>query len=188
MNLENKRILKDRIGEENINTQGLKMWIKEYRKAIDIDVEFEDGFISYNKEYKTFKNGKIENKNYLKEKRIGEEKINNRGNKMTIIDYEGSGNVTIKFDNGHIMKCTYGDFVRGKPRSPYDKDIDWENYIGEVSYNNVGEKMVIIDFRIKCDMTVRFEDGYEIKTTYQKFKSGKIKNPYSKRVYRCWKL
>ena len=37
----------NRTGEENINNQGLKMWIIEYRKTNDIDVEFEDGFILF---------------------------------------------------------------------------------------------------------------------------------------------
>ena len=31
----------DRTGEVSYNTQGLKMWIKEYRLYKDIDIEFE---------------------------------------------------------------------------------------------------------------------------------------------------
>lgn len=50
-----------RTGEKNINYQGLKMWICDYRKCTDIDVEFEDGYISKNRAYQEFKNGKIKN-------------------------------------------------------------------------------------------------------------------------------
>ena len=42
---------KDRTGEENINKQGLKMKIIKYRSRRDIDVEFDDGTIFYNKNY-----------------------------------------------------------------------------------------------------------------------------------------
>ena len=38
----------DRTGEINYNNQGEKMTIIAYRKAIDIDIQFEDGSIAYN--------------------------------------------------------------------------------------------------------------------------------------------
>ena len=47
----------NRIGETNINCQGLKMTIISYRGTHDIDVQFEDGYVSYNKDYRYFKNG-----------------------------------------------------------------------------------------------------------------------------------
>lgn len=47
----------NRIGETNINCQGLKMTIISYRGAHDIDVQFEDGYVSHNKDYRYFKNG-----------------------------------------------------------------------------------------------------------------------------------
>ena len=49
----------DRTGEISYNNQGEKMTIIAYRKAIDIDIQFEDGIIIYNKSYANFKNGKI---------------------------------------------------------------------------------------------------------------------------------
>ena len=56
----------DRIGEEKINNQGLKMVIIAYRSIHDIDVKFEDGYVSRNKEYKIFKKGGIMNRHYPK--------------------------------------------------------------------------------------------------------------------------
>ena len=50
---------KDKIGEININRQGEKMTIIAYRGYEDIDVQFEDNIISYNKSYGSFKNGRI---------------------------------------------------------------------------------------------------------------------------------
>ena len=50
----------DRIGEERLNNFGSKMIIKEYRKAIDIDVYFpEYNWTFEHARYDNFKNGKI---------------------------------------------------------------------------------------------------------------------------------
>lgn len=49
----------DRTNEVGINNQGLKMFIKTYRNKKDIDVQFEDGFISKHKRYSDFKEGAI---------------------------------------------------------------------------------------------------------------------------------
>lgn len=54
--------VKNRVGEVSFNTNGSKMIIINYRKAIDIDVLFEDsGYIAKNKRYSTFKTGEIKN-------------------------------------------------------------------------------------------------------------------------------
>lgn len=50
----------DRIGEENINTFGSKMIIKEYRDAMDIDVYFpEYNWTAENVQYDQFKKGNV---------------------------------------------------------------------------------------------------------------------------------
>lgn len=54
----------DRTNEENINYQGLKMKIIHYNNSKDIDVQFENGYISKNKEYKKFKDRGIKNPYY----------------------------------------------------------------------------------------------------------------------------
>lgn len=45
--------------EVKYNNQGVKMWVKEYRKHDDIDVEFEDGFVFYHASMGNFKKGTI---------------------------------------------------------------------------------------------------------------------------------
>lgn len=47
----------DRTNEVSINNQGLKMFIKTYRNKKDIDIQFEDGFVSKHKRYSDFKEG-----------------------------------------------------------------------------------------------------------------------------------
>ena len=50
----------DRTGEENINNFGSKIIIKEYRRAVDIDVYFpEYNWTAKHREYKEFKKGSI---------------------------------------------------------------------------------------------------------------------------------
>ena len=68
-------------------------------------------------------------------KRIGETKINNYGSKMEIIDYIDSKNITVKFENGYIVKGReYKDFKKGKIKSLYDKSVFGNGYIGEGKY------------------------------------------------------
>ena len=54
-----------RLGQVGVNNQGLKMTIIAYRKADDIDIQFEDGTIVENKRYDNFLKGQIANLNVL---------------------------------------------------------------------------------------------------------------------------
>ena len=49
----------DRIGEIRYNNQNERMIIIAYRNANDIDIQFEDGVIVYNRSYDKFKIGRI---------------------------------------------------------------------------------------------------------------------------------
>ena len=50
-----------RIGETSFAKSGQVMTIIAYRSAKDIDVQFEDGYVAYNKSYGCFKTGRIVN-------------------------------------------------------------------------------------------------------------------------------
>lgn len=131
----------DRTGEVKYNSQGLKMWIREYRTSRSIDVEFEDGFIAYNKSYSWFEKGLVRNRNVKiiqKNKpdftyRVGETNCNSNGIKMTIIEYIDSQNILIEFDDNYKYRkiCSYKEFKNGSPSSPYDKKIFGIGYLGE---------------------------------------------------------
>ena len=51
--------VKNRVGEIGYNNQGEKIIIIRYGGAKDIDVQFEDGIIVYNRSYSNFIKGKI---------------------------------------------------------------------------------------------------------------------------------
>ena len=125
----------DRTGEEKVMNNGLKAEIIAYRKNNDIDVKFEDGYIAYNKSYQSFKNGYIKNPNILSnlkyKYRIGETSISSEGLKMEIIEYKDSDNITIKFEDGTIVKnIQYGNFKRGNVKNPFNPSLCNVGYIG----------------------------------------------------------
>lgn len=53
----------------------------------------------------------------------------------------------------------------------------------EVGENNFGRKMVITNYKNAKDIIVKFDNGIEVKATYQQFKNREIKNPYDKTMY-----
>lgn len=52
-------MLKERIGDTNVNFQGVPMKVVEYRNSRDIDVEFPNHCIVYHKEYRKFLSGHL---------------------------------------------------------------------------------------------------------------------------------
>lgn len=111
-----------KVGEINYNNQGLKMTIIEYRRYEDIDIQFEDGTIIYNKQYGHFKRGNIKNPNYKDTQtidRTGEIGYNGQNEKMTIIKYKKYNNIDVQFEDGVIVyNKTYGAFKKGKISHP----------------------------------------------------------------------
>jgi len=57
---------KDKVGVKNISNEGLIMTIIDCRGSEDIDIEFEDGTIVYNKTFSSFNKGSIKNPNLRK--------------------------------------------------------------------------------------------------------------------------
>ena len=127
--------IKDRTNEENVNYQGLKMWIKEYRKCDDIDVIFEDNTIVKNRSYYDFKNGFIRNINYNINYYIGTENINNQGLKMKVIKYNNYSDIDVQFEDGLIIKNrNYNDFKKGSIKNLFYPQVYGVGFIGEGKY------------------------------------------------------
>lgn len=134
-----------RMGEFRLNKQGRLIEIIDYRNATDVDVLLDNGMVLYNRTYWEFKNGTIKYPECL---RIGEEKINNQGLRMKIIDYTSCRNMTILFDDGTILyNVEYGNFKNGSVTNYNHKDIfgvacrgygkhkNWENSRCTDKYN-----------------------------------------------------
>lgn len=99
----------DRIGQNKIANNGMKMTIINYRKADDMDVQFEDGAIVEHTSYGCFKKHDVANPNidmYDHTYKIGEEHLANCGIKMKIIAYRSCKDIDVEFETGLIRKHT----------------------------------------------------------------------------------
>jgi len=59
---------------------------------------------------------------------------------------------------------------------------DFSHRLGETKTNTLGNVMKIVEYNNATDIVVEFEDGYRVKSRYDDFKRGYIKNPYFKSV------
>lgn len=55
--------------------------------------------------------------------------------------------------------------------------------VGETTENIYGQKVIIIEYINARNVIAQFEDGYKVKTNYQLFNKGYIKNPNYRSVY-----
>lgn len=164
---------RDRTGEVRRANNGMLMKVIAYRSAQDIDIQFENGSIAYNKSYDNFKKGKID---YPKvDDRVGEVNRANNGMLMQIVAYRSSKDIDIRFEDG-ILVCNkaYNSFRAGKINNP----SIYSSREGEINRANNGLLMKIIAYRNTEDLDVQFEDGKIVKNrAYKSFKRGEILHP-----------
>ena len=171
----------NRIGETNIATNGMKMTIIDYKTRADMTVKFETGEIRKHVDYKSFKNGHVQNikKIMHDNSRIGETIIANNGLQATIIAYRHTKDIDIEFEDGVIVtNKAYYDFKNGYISHPTVKYIDFEHKkrIGETNMSNNYGMMTIVEYNNVNDIAVKFEDKTIRKNvTYKAFKNGSIK-------------
>jgi len=71
--------------------------------------------------------------------RIGENGINTMGSKMTIVNYMGTNNIDVQFEDGSIMNnCTYQHFKNGSIKNKNNPIIYGKGYIGVGLYKSCG--------------------------------------------------
>lgn len=163
----------DRTGEVRRANNGMLMKVIAYRSAQDMDIQFENGSIAYNKSYDNFKKGKID---YPKvNDRVGEVNRANNGMLMKIVAYRSSKDIDIRFEDGTLVcNKAYNSFRAGKISNP----SIYSSRIGEINRANNGLLMKIIAYRNTEDLDVQFEDGKIVKNrAYKSFKRGEILHP-----------
>ncbi len=169
-----------RVGETRIMKNGVEATIIAYRGARDIDIEFADKerHIRKRVKYYHFMNGKVasyaldDKVNY-----IGQRNQMKNGDWATIIEYNGTMNIRIQFDDTTEVDTQYGAFKRGLVQKNKKTHHD-KSRIGEHLKAKNGQMMTIIAYRISNDIDVQFDDGTIVEhVTYGRFKSGSIKNP-----------
>ena len=187
--IKTKRIIDNqgRLGESHLMNNGQHATIIEYRKYDDIDVEFEDGTVLFNRSYHDFKTGNMKNKKcptkrpVNKEKYIGNTNVMSNGQTATIVEYRNYRDIDVEFEDGYVAKHKLlASFVSGfviNPNLKYKKKV-LKDRTGEENIMNNGQKAVIIRYGTSADIDVKFEDGYvKYNTEYNRFKEGSIANP-----------
>ncbi|TWE06421.1 hypothetical protein FB550_102443 [Neobacillus bataviensis] len=66
--------------------------------------------------------------------RVGAVKINNYGSLMVIDEYNNSQDVWVRFPQGHLVHCTWQQFVTGSVKNVYDRSVFGVGFIGEGDY------------------------------------------------------
>ena len=188
----NYTIEKQRLNETNIASNGMQMTIIAYRNAFDIDIEFEDGQIVYNKAYKEFKNGHISYPNMkswdvrlskYKTQRLYATNTASDGRKMTVITYRNADDIDVEFDDGTIVEHTSWYSFKDGRTVQSRKELSPEERMSQTNIAVNGLTMKIIAYRQYNDIDVQFEDGCIVKHKQcGNFDKGIIKHPFPYKI------
>ena len=140
----------ERIHETRQMLCGMKGTIIAYRSASDIDVQFEDGEVRYNVEYRSFRDGSLQHPGQLPKNqaaaRVGEIKKMNNGLFAKIIAYRSWHDVDIEFDDGIIVqKQRYEKFKNGEiphPNIKYKTAMSLQEFAIHYYLRNLGFRKV----------------------------------------------
>jgi len=145
-----------------------------YRKAIDIDIQFEDGTIVKTSK-DCFLRGEVKNPNYY----IGLTLKMKNGQMATIIRHGGYNDVDIQFEDGTIVEHkVLSKFKSGSIYNPNCNSFTKSSCEGLTIYQKCGMNATCIKYRSNRDIDVLFEDGTIVEHRQKNsFLLGNIKNP-----------
>ena len=105
----------NRLGETRMMNCGMKATIIRYDGYDDIDVRFEDEKVVEHRTYGEFKKGGIAHPSTTAKARLGETRMMNCGMEATIIRYENSREIDVRFEDGAATEHKgYKEFKNGK--------------------------------------------------------------------------
>lgn len=157
---KNKKDPMNMLGKRFMNNSGEWVTVKEYRSAVEVMVEFEDGVIS-----KTatsyLKSGSFLHPHKFTSV-VGKRFKNNQGDWCTVLKYENTHKVHIKFDG-------YGDYVKivshkalkeGSFRNNYKPTVFGLGYLGEGKYQGSEKDGTVTVYTVWYNMMARCYDPY----------------------------
>lgn len=164
------------VGVKGLSTYKEPMTIIAARSSEDIDVEFSDGSIAYNKRYDAFRRGEIKRPTqtvddifqFHKNHRLSETKLQKCGLMATIVEYEKTY-IVVKFENGRKRKSTYSQFAKGSVQPPKRRNKYDKPRIGEKRILKDGHTMEIIRYDSSQHIIVLIDGVIEKKTDYACF-------------------
>ena len=175
-----------RLGEKRVMNCGMYAKIIRYKSSNDMDVQFEDGYISRNRTYAEFVRGSILNPN-VKTSKIGEKSVSTAGQTMIIIAYRNAEDVDIQFEDGTVVQHKYYKcFLRGTVTNP---NYNVSQRIGMKKVMNNGQTATLIQYNGCVDVAVQFEDGTVVEhVSFKAFKEGFVRNPNYMTVKNRWRV
>lgn len=154
----------DRLSESRIMRDGRKATIISYRSSNDIDIQYEDGTVLEHILYSNFVRGLVKQIDPKANPRVGETKISNAGQHMTIIEFYNFGYIYVKFEDGTIVKSTYDSFKKGitiNKNYKHAQTIGAEKLIkqriGCSTFNQHGNKLTVIAYKNSKNIVVKLE-------------------------------
>lgn len=137
----------------------MNMTIIAYRKATDLDVQFEDGSIVLHRSYDNFRKGMIK---YSISSFVGSQKVMRNGHMCTIIDVRGYEDFDVRFDNGVVNEHqNMSNWKRGTVGFPleYVEIMYAKLRVGLRKIMNNGVGAAIVVYRSSNDMDILFDTG-----------------------------
>lgn len=196
------RAKNERVGEKRVMRCQRTAEIIAYRKAVDIDVRWDDGVVVQHTDYRRFKRGDLAYpktrmlhsnnkpmKGSVKVDHTGESSVMNCGLAVEIIEFHNSMDITVQFENGIIVPHRqYSEFKRGVIQCPGQqqslKRANAEKLIGSRQKMSCGLYATITAYRGYKDVDVLFDDGVLVEhVSYKKFLNGNVEHKgYGKMV------
>lgn len=134
----------------------------------------------------SLKNGCVAHPSKVKNKNasdyVGMTSRHTSGELMTIEEYFGTNNITVKFEDGTVVyNKTFNSFKNGEIAK---EKIDYESKrVGESIRHSNGMLMTIIAYRSSIDVDIMFEDGTIVRhKRYDVFKNREIKYPFEHKL------
>ena len=152
--MDNKK--NERLGLIKNGKYGDIIKIIEYNNSKDIIVEFQDEYKERVRcEWQQFVKGNIKNPHKYKQ-RLGEEKHNNQGCLMKIVEYNNATDIFVEFQDKYKarIQTTYGNFSSGQITNPYHPSVYNVGMIG-VLYPAKHRNKIIKEYDIWTKMLQR---------------------------------
>lgn len=170
------RVVSKHVGETLKMKCGFNATIIEWRSTYDIDVRFENGVVRNSMSYLNFKRRSItcfdRVGDFIKE-HLHEKRAMAGGFVGEIVAIRNRKDIDVKWGDGTVTEhLSYRNFESGHVRIPLNV-----KYLHQKAKMHCGLMAEIVDINSFKDIVVRFEDGYECRSTIYSWIQRSVDNP-----------
>lgn len=170
------------------NNKGRESKVIQYNSSNDVLVEFIEDKIRKKVLISSIRKGHVSHpddertvENYSK-KLLGKTFTSNNGDDVVVIEYNGSKDIKIRFEDGIVSKVSLSKLQIGRFSHPNKSHMNKESMVksvlGKSFINTYGMKAICIEY-INCkEVYLQFEDKTIIKNSKSNIIKGKFSHPY----------